>query len=108
MKTTLLSTLLVASLSLFAQQPPKSLDGIYMTQVEQGRLDFTINDDFVSYSLAVSLAEECDSFTEIPKDVLGKDGLVGYFFHFQDYDVLYILVRGGTLKGSLVEKKKGA
>jgi hypothetical protein len=107
MKIALLSTLLVASLSLFSQQPPKSLDGIRMTQVDD-RLDFTINDDFVSYSLAVSLAEECDSFTEIPKDVLGKDGLVGYFFHFQDYDVLYILVRGGTLKGSLLEKKKGA
>jgi hypothetical protein len=108
MKTTIVSTLLVASLSLFAQQPPKSLDGIYMTQVEQGVYDFTITDDFASHSLAVSLSDECDSFTEIPKDVLGKDGLVGYFFHFEDYDVLYVLVRGGTLKGSLIEKKKGA
>jgi hypothetical protein len=108
MKTVFLSCLLFTSMSLFAQQKPIALNGIELTLVKPGQYDYGIKEgnDYDTYELVISLADECDSFTEIPKDVLGKEGLLGYFFHFEDFDVLYILCSGGAVKGSLIEKNK--
>ena len=87
----------------------KSIEGLKLTKVEEGLFDFTIkNDDYKAYKLVRSLTEECTSYTLIPREVIGEDSICGYFFHFEGYDVLYILLRGGTVKGSLIEKKKGA
>jgi hypothetical protein len=87
----------------------KSIEGLKLTKVEEGLFDFTIkNDDYKAHKLVKSLAEECTAYTAIPQEVIGKDGICGYFFHFEDCDVLYILLRGGTVKGSVIEKKKGA
>lgn len=82
----------------------KSLDGIELTQSEQGVYDFTVKDDYQSFKLVRDLAAECDSYTTIPDDILGTDALCGYFFHFKGYDVLYVLIPGGVVKGSLITK----
>jgi len=102
------SFVLFASSSLFAQKKPIALDGIELNLVKSGQYDFGLKEgiDYETYDLITSLTEACDNYTEIPKDVLGKDGLLGYFFHFEEFDVLYILCKGGAVKGSLIEKKK--
>jgi hypothetical protein len=104
MKTIILSIATLLSFGSFAQV--KSLDGIELTQSEQNVYDFTINGDYQAFKLAKDLAVECDSYTTISDDILGTDALCGYFFHFNGYDVLYILVPGGVVKGSLIRKEE--
>jgi len=104
MKIIILSIATLLSFGSFAQV--KSLDGIELTQSEQSMYDFTVKGDYEAYRLAMDLAEECDSYTTIPDDILGTDALCGYFFHFKGHDVLYILVPGGMVKGSLIRKEE--
>lgn len=104
MKIIILSIATLLSFGSFAQV--KSLDGVELTQSEQNVYDFTVNGDYHALKLAKDLAVECDSYTTIPDDILGTDALCGYFFHFNGYDVLYILVPGGVVKGSLIRKEE--
>jgi len=61
MKTTLLSTLLVASLSLFSQEPPKFLDGFnYKTEK-------AVSDDGEAFDCYVVSAKNNEEFKSLKK-----------------------------------------
>lgn len=91
---------------LFAQEAP--LQGVKLVQIEEGIQDFTITNEATAYSLHQTLIDQCNSYTIIDEEVLGEEGLFGVFFHFEEQTVLFILCRGGTVKGSLIENKKEA
>jgi hypothetical protein len=44
----------------------------------------------------------------LPREVIGKKAIHGFYFRFKDQDVVYILYKGGRVAGALIEKKKGA
>jgi hypothetical protein len=102
MKKMMIVLAMMLGSQLFAQEAP--LQGVELTQIEKGVKDFTITDDFQAYTLHQSLIDECISYTIIDEETLSKEDLFGVFFHFENQTVLYILCRGGTVKGSLIEK----
>jgi hypothetical protein len=88
----------------------KALEGVELNYYKPGVHDFTIeklNDsdsaDHFAYSLLVDLNNECINSTRVPRD---KDGEInfGYIFHFEEYDVWYLCLYGGTIKGSLQKR----
>jgi hypothetical protein len=102
MKKILLLAAIVLGSQAFAQSAP--LNGVEFVEVKQNVKDFTITDDEQAYTLHRALLKECDSYTVIDNDILGSDAIHGVFFYFKDEKVLYILCRGGVVKGSLIQK----
>jgi hypothetical protein len=102
MKKILLIAALVLGTQAFAQSAP--LNGVELVEVKQNVKDFTITDDEQAYKLHRALLNECDSYTVIDNDILGSDAIHGVFFYFKDEKVLYILCRGGVVKGSVIQK----
>jgi len=108
MKYFLLS--LSLSLGFQANAQIKALEGVELNYYKPGVHDFTIeklNDsdsaDYFAYNLLVNLNDECINSTRVPRD---KDGEInfGFIFHFEEYDVWYLCLYGGTIKGSLQKK----
>ena len=106
MKKILTIAAIILGSQVFAQSAP--LNGVTLVQVEEGVKDFTIKNDAKAYALHQDLIEQCNSYTIIDEEILGEEGLFGVLFYFDNEAVLFILCRGGTIKGSLIEKKKGA
>jgi hypothetical protein len=88
----------------------KSIEGLKLTKVEEGVFDFRIpeGNDRKTYELVHSLADECQSYIDIPKELIGETAILGYYFFFENHEVIYLLYKGGRVSGSVIEKKKGA
>ena len=91
-------------MSLYSQV--KSLKGIPMRTVESNVKDFTIRNDRRAYELVGNLTEECDSLKPLTSDILGDDAILGYYFFCKEYDVIYILKKGGTVLGSVIKRRE--
>ena len=77
-----------------------------MRTVKSNVKDFTIRNDKRAYELVGNLTEECDSLKHISNDILGDDAILGYYFFCKEYDVIYILKKGGTVLGSVVRRRE--
>lgn len=106
MKKILTIAAIILGSQVFAQSAP--LNGVTLVEVEEGVKDFTIKNDASAYALHQNLIDKCNSYSVIDEEILGKEGLFGVFFYFDNETVLFIVCKGGTVKGSLIEKKKGA
>jgi hypothetical protein len=108
MKKLLFIAAALVGLQLSAQV--KSLEGLKLTKTEDSVYDFEIpaGNDKLAYDLVCNLAQECESFSDLPQEVIGKKAIHGFYFRFKDQDVVYILYKGGRVAGALIEKKKGA
>jgi len=104
--TTMKKILLIVALALGTQAIAQSapLNGVTLVQVKDKVQDFTLTDEAQIYYLHRELVAQCDSYTIIDEEILGDDALHGAFFYFKDEKVLFILCRGGTVKGSLIQK----
>lgn len=88
----------------------KALEGVELNYYKPGVHDFTIEKlnesdsaDYFAYNLLVNLNDESINSTRVPRD---EEGIInfGYIFHFEEYDVWYLCLYGGTIKGSLQKK----
>ena len=80
-----------------------AFEGIEFVQYEPGVYDYVIEGlnysdsaDYLAYKLYSDLGSACINATKIPKD---KEINFGYIFHFEECDVFYMSMYGGTLRG---------
>lgn len=88
----------------------KAIEGLELTKTEENVYDFKIpeGNDEQAYVVLCGLVEECKTFSDIELSILSKNALYGLYFRFEEYDVVYIMYKGGRVAGALIEKKKGA
>lgn len=108
MKKLLFIAAALVGLQLSAQV--KSLEGLKLTKIEDNVYDFEIpeGNDKAAYELVCNLAEECSSYIRVPREIVGEKAILGYFFFIDEYEVIYVLHKGGRVTGSLIKRKKGA
>ena len=80
-----------------------AFEGIEFVQYEPGVYDYAIEGlnysdsaDYLAYKLYSDLGSACINATKIPKSDVTS---FGYIFHFEECDVYYMSMYGGTLRG---------
>ena len=80
-----------------------AFEGIELIEVKPGVWDYTLeglNDsdsaDYRAYKLYFDLGSACINATKIPKSDVT---IFGYIFHFEECDVYYMCMYGGTVRG---------
>jgi hypothetical protein len=80
-----------------------AFEGIELIKYEPGVYDYVIEGlnssdsaDYRAYKLYSDLGSACINATKIPKSDVT---VFGYIFHFEECDVFYMSMYGGTLRG---------
>jgi len=80
-----------------------AFEGIEFVQYEPGVYDYAIEGlnssdsaDYLAYKLYCDLGSACINATKIPKSDVTS---FGYIFHFEECDVYYMCMYGGTVRG---------
>ncbi len=80
-----------------------AFEGIELIKYEPGVYDYIIEGlnssdsaDYRAYKLYSDLGSACINATKIPKSDVT---VFGYIFHFEECDVFYMSMYGGTLRG---------
>jgi len=83
-----------------------ALKGIKLVEVDSVVQDFQIKNDKKAYSVLMDLITESNSYTEIKAPILTDDALYGYYLFFEEFEVIYIMNKGGIVLGRVIDKRK--